>query len=722
MQRTMNAMKKLICMLLLGSMLVSLLAGCVSDSPEEPDRTRPAAETQAVQTEPEATVPADGDPADVTCKGSYTGEGADSAEIARIPGEAAEAPGETEETVPVETGSREETMPQEEPPEDAVLTNEALRVWYWAAVAAYRQAGQEPCPDWNVPLDAQKCGIDSSVGSWQQYFLRSALEGWHGVQALNLKSLAEGLPTEEAYQPDPEKHVEYMTGMPATKVLYGYNKDYAPNSMHQAYLDNLPDTLDAIAQERGYAGGAEMAEEAFGTSWEALKEAVYSFNYAYTYFTNLTYDAELTQEDKDACGGSESGEYYVNIRHLLVVPEDIVQEDTTPEWAKKDQEPTEPVVLEAVQIGEDGKVTASEEAWAIAQREAEMLHARWDTDRYDRTEGNFATLIRQNSDDFGSAVNGGAYRRVKQGQLLEVLDTWCFDEARQAGDTTILRSEYGYHVLYFSGKEYVSAVEAEEELLVQRQEAIVAEAKQARPMEVRYSDIVLTEAEGTVGWEQLLYPDVAHQRFPEAPLYLQQDYPTTKWGAYPIRTYGCGITTFAMLASYLADDELTPPEVCAMFGQYSFKTGTDGRLFNLEPDALGFYLKEKVYEHEVARQALAEGHVVVCVQHKGYWTRGGHYLLLEKMHEDGTIQVRDSNIYNYFRLKKHAEDRFEWSTIPGSAAGFWIYEKKMTSIPACSRCGDPKGVVTSLLTESYTCEQCAPEMLRRGTFLDAVGA
>ena len=135
------------------------------------------------------------------------------------------------------------------------------------------------------------------------------------------------------------------------------------------------------------------------------------------------------------------------------------------------------------------------------------------------------------------------------------------------------------------------------------------------------------------------------------------------YGGYKITTHGCGITTMAMLATYMADTELTPPEMCRRYGGYCYDHGTDGSLFVVAPAQMGFYLKKKAFEWREARDAMRDGYVVVCVQTKGYWTRGGHYLLLEKMFEDDVIQVRDSNIYNYGKLEGHKTDRFDFSTV-----------------------------------------------------------
>jgi len=35
--------------------------------------------------------------------------------------------------------------------------------------------------------------------------------------------------------------------------------------------------------------------------------------------------------------------------------------------------------------------------------------------------------------------------------MVTAFNDWCFDEARQVGDTGIVETEYGYHVMYFSG-------------------------------------------------------------------------------------------------------------------------------------------------------------------------------------------------------------------------------------------------------------------------------
>ena len=682
--------KRIFPILLSVLMLAVLFCGCDSSNPAgQAGADSPLSPAATAEPTVPATIPADGNPDDVTCKGSYSTGSIDP------------------QTVVATVGDR-------------TLTVEQLQIWYWLSVAERAQSAYDAAPDFSKPLDTQECPIDDSVNSWQQYFLKQALNTWHSAAALELQAQEQPLATEEAYQPNLDNHAKYMTDMPATEFLYGYNPLYEPNSMHEAYLTALPETLEALAQQKGYASLKDLAATAFGTSTDTFTEAVRLYNFSYMYFTTLGYSVENTEEDilayMDVEGGYDQDGYTVDIRHILLVPEPP-EEEPLPTWKKKATEPTEPVETEPlVTVDADGTVNCSEELWTACMEKAETMVTKWKKDRL-CSGATFSELAVKNSADKGSALNGGIYRNIRKGQLMEQLDAWCFDSARQSGDTVILRSPYGCHILYFTGKTEISYAKASYDLSSVEMGYLVDDARTQHPAKIDYSAISLIQGESAVSTSDVLYPDIAHERFPEVPLYLQQDYPSTKYGAFPIRTHGCGITTMAMLASYMADDELTPPEMCARYGNYSHANGTDGGIFNREPAVMGFYLREKTYEPRIAKAALEEGQIVISVQHKGYWTRGGHYIVLEKICEDGRIQVRDSNIFNYGRIMTHAEDRHTWGSITNNGSGFWIMEDKITRIPACSRCGTPEEMLEALLNDDYICEKCAPALLRRNTYL-----
>lgn len=64
----------------------------------------------------------------------------------------------------------------------------------------------------------------------------------------------------------------------------------------------------------------------------------------------------------------------------------------------------------------------------------------------------FAALAVEYSSDEGSSANGGLYSNVTEGQMVDTFNAWCFDPARQPGDTGIVQTQFGYHIMYFCGE------------------------------------------------------------------------------------------------------------------------------------------------------------------------------------------------------------------------------------------------------------------------------
>ena len=99
---------------------------------------------------------------------------------------------------------------------------------------------------------------------------------------------------------------------------------------------------------------------------------------------------------------------------------------------------------------ENGTTTYSDEEKAAAKEKAESWLQAWEDG--DATEESFAALANENSTDTGSNTNGGLYENVYPGQMVSAFNNWCFDENRKAGDTGIVETSYGYHVMYFVGQ------------------------------------------------------------------------------------------------------------------------------------------------------------------------------------------------------------------------------------------------------------------------------
>ena len=692
-----------------GLMAAMLLTGCQDASEDAPgflpgikepvatEATVPPTEppTEA-PTDPPPTAPPDGDPDDVTCQGSYTGTAKEL--VAQ------------DDTVVATIGKAE-------------MNNSLLQIYYWMAVNTYREAGHDIAPDFTQPLDVQLCPLEGKAITWQQYFLDQALNSWRSYYAMAQRSKNEVLPLEEAYDPDEALHEKHEVDKAYNKtVLYGYNTDYEIAEAHQEYLDNLPELLNTLAAENDCPTPAALASRfaGIGTNDTYLLEYAQLLNEGYMFMTTLSYYMEPTEDEVEAYLNDHAAQYaqqgttendtYVNLRQILLIPADA-------------------------EIADDGVVTASDESWEVCKAEAEKLLRKWNKDK---TEANFAQMAYDNSQDTGSSVNGGLYANLSQDQLMEELDLWCFDEARQPGDTVIIRTSLGYHILYLCESTNIWFEQAEKDLIAQMIADEITATVADYPMEVDYSAIVLgepTSEEPLISTTDVLYPDIAHERFTKAPLYFQQDYPDTMYGNYPLVRYGCGVTTMAMLVSYMTDDEWTPPELCELYGSYCGPKGTAHAMFTEVPVDQGFYCKERVYTWSQALQALEEGYMVVTLQNDGYWTAGGHYLLLHNLIEVETgetdeegnpitetmVQVWDSNVKNYKRLTGHAPGYFPLSTIPGNARSYWIYQKKVMNVDSCVRCAEQTAeshAPSALFREDYVCTKCATAVNRRDGYMD----
>lgn len=69
----------------------------------------------------------------------------------------------------------------------------------------------------------------------------------------------------------------------------------------------------------------------------------------------------------------------------------------------------------------------------------------------DATEERFAAYAKSQSADAATAKNGGLYENIGYGDLEKNLTDWLLDPVRSIGDTALIRTDLGWHVVYFSG-------------------------------------------------------------------------------------------------------------------------------------------------------------------------------------------------------------------------------------------------------------------------------
>lgn len=95
------------------------------------------------------------------------------------------------------------------------------------------------------------------------------------------------------------------------------------------------------------------------------------------------------------------------------------------------------------------KAKIQEENDAKAKREAEGILAEWLNGA--KTEESFAALAKEKTAD-SNKEEGGLYEKIYKGQTVTEFNNWCFNPDRKAGDTEVIKTEYGYHVMYFVGE------------------------------------------------------------------------------------------------------------------------------------------------------------------------------------------------------------------------------------------------------------------------------
>lgn len=122
-------------------------------------------------------------------------------------------------------------------------------------------------------------------------------------------------------------------------------------------------------------------------------------------------------------GSTDNNYPLANVRHILVKPEGGTYNSST------------------------GMTDYTVEEKAAAQLVAQDLLDQFLSGK--AIEENFASMAKEHSTDSGSKDNGGLYENVYPGQMVVNFNDWCFDEARKPGDTGLVESDYGWHVMYY---------------------------------------------------------------------------------------------------------------------------------------------------------------------------------------------------------------------------------------------------------------------------------
>lgn len=331
---------------------------------------------------------------------------------------------------------------------DDELTNGLLQIFYWMDVYEYLEDYGYYAVyyglDYAQPLDQQTC--KDTEGTWQHFFLDKAILNWHSYQALTKMAEAEGVVLEEELQAD-------LDGLRA--------------SLTEAVLDSDYQSIDAMLQ-------ADMGS---GCTYENYCRYMELYYKAYSYLEHRLGKVEITDD-------------------MIQTYYDTHMEELTEDGISKESGDVKDVrhILIAVEGGtenEDGVMVYSDEEWEACRTEAQAVLDEWLAG--EATEESFTELTYLYSEDTGSNENGGLYENLdaESGFVQEFVD-WYMDESRQPGDYGLIRTEYGYHVMYFVESEAQWLRNCRKGVMSDLTADVLKEAREKYPVEeMEYKKIAL---------------------------------------------------------------------------------------------------------------------------------------------------------------------------------------------------------------------------------------
>ena len=327
------------------------------------------------------------------------------------------------------------------------LTNGMLQIYYWNNVydflENYGYYAVYMGMDYTQPLDQQNHPEED--GTWQHYFLDKALNNWHAYQSMALMAQKEGIQISKEMQDS---------------------------------LDKLRQTLTSAALQNGFASIDAMIQSDMGPGCTFDDYYSYTKTYyeGYMYYSKMSEGIDTTQaaidayfaaheaELKEAGVTKESGNNY-DVRHILIE-------------------------VTGGTKGEDGKTVYSDEDWENCRVKAQKLLDDWLGGEH--TEDTFAKLAGEHSADGGSKENGGLYTGLdKNTSFVKEFVDWYMADGRKVGDYGLVKTDYGYHIMYCSAIEAKWIEACRKGLLTDAYADILDAAVEAFPMDVNYKNIVL---------------------------------------------------------------------------------------------------------------------------------------------------------------------------------------------------------------------------------------
>ncbi len=214
---------------------------------------------------------------------------------------------------------------------------------------------------------------------------------------------------------------EFMGKVATEADFIKASKEYAPPTYKENYASDSATLVSNLTKASLDSISEDMGKWTFDASRKTGDISMFNSESQEAFY--IVYVTEPGHKDTTTASA--------DVRHLLV------QAETT----KQDAEGN------SVDLAQD----VIDENFAAAKVEAEKLLDEWK--KGEATEESFASLVTANTDDTASAETGGLYEDINSSSnyVPEFLN-WALDTHKK-GDTGIVKTDYGYHIMYYVGSD-----------------------------------------------------------------------------------------------------------------------------------------------------------------------------------------------------------------------------------------------------------------------------
>ncbi len=144
------------------------------------------------------------------------------------------------------------------------------------------------------------------------------------------------------------------------------------------------------------------------------------------------------------------------------------------------------------------------------------------------------------------------------------------------------------------------------------------------------------------------------------------------YGTGTIKSSGCALACLAMVTSYMKDDVVTPLDIFGFTGNRYYQPGA-GSTWNIFPATAsnyGYNCSNLGKNSSAIINALESGHPVIASMGPGTFTKGGHFIVLKGITDDGRIMVNDPNDS---ARKNHNQTEFSLNMLLTEGKNFWSF-------------------------------------------------